>query len=257
MRTRNVNKSYFWMKKYMKTHKTSVFENAVYFCIKHNLSSDKLKKYLEWVGGKSLKALTSKAITASIDFEHSEETRRMFPEITDEMFCLGQGENLQVDVESHERFYPVYYWKEDKRNMVTTKHGILKYQDGKDKVSFSIFFRKIYSKESECHPISICLYKHWGQQSWVFSSNEKIASFVKCCMLLYETIKRLDGTDEIDTTKPISKKIGNWERPLTPSEKKRQKKNQLLNGLNKKEKEILEYIKKKDLSDTFVFLLSE
>ena len=76
-------------------------------------------------------------------------------------------------------------------------------------------------------------------------------------MLLYKTIKRLDGTDEIDTTKPISKKIGNWERPLTPSEKKRQKKNQLLNGLNKKEKEILEYIKKKDLSDTFVFFLSE
>ena len=76
-------------------------------------------------------------------------------------------------------------------------------------------------------------------------------------MLLYETIKRLDGTDEIDTTKPISKKIGNWVQPLTPSEKKRQKKNQLLNGLNKKEKEILEYIKKKDLSDTFVFLLSE
>ena len=69
-------------------------------------------------------------------------------------------------------------------------------------------------------------------------------------MLLYKTIKRLDGTDEIDTTKPISKKIGNWVRPLTPSEKKQQKKKQLFNTLNKKEKEILEYIKKKDLSET-------
>ena len=63
--------------------------------------------------------------------------------------------------------------------------------------------------------------------------------------------------DEIDTSKPISKKIGNWVRPLTPSEKKQQKKKQLFNTLNKKEKEILEYIKKKDLSETFMFLLSE
>ena len=76
-------------------------------------------------------------------------------------------------------------------------------------------------------------------------------------MLLYETIKRLDSTDEIDTSKPISKKIGNWVQPLTPSEKKQQKKKQLFNTLNKKEKEILEYIKKKDLSETFMFLLSE
>ena len=100
MKTRNTNKSYLWMKKYMKTHKTSVFENTVYFCIKHNLSGDKLKRYLEWAGGKSLKALSSKGITASIEFEHSEETRRMFPTITDELFELGQGENRQVDVES-------------------------------------------------------------------------------------------------------------------------------------------------------------
>ena len=28
MKTRNTNKSYLWMKKYMKTHKTSVFENV-------------------------------------------------------------------------------------------------------------------------------------------------------------------------------------------------------------------------------------
>ena len=257
MKTRNTNKSYLWMKKYMKTHKTSVFENTVYFCIKHNLSGNNLKRYLEWAGDKSLKALSSKDIKASIDFEHSEETRRMFPEITDEMFCLGQGENRQVDVESHDRFYPVYYYKEGMRNLVTVKHGTLKYQEGKDKVTFSIFFHKIYSKESECHPISICLYQHWDKQSWVFSSNEKIGSFVKYCMLLYETIKRLDGTDEIDTSKPISKKIGNWVRPLTPSEKKQQKKKQLFNTLNKKEKEILEYIKKKDLSETFMFLLSE
>lgn len=224
------------MKKYMKTHKTSVFENTVYFCIKHNLSGNNLKRYLEWAGGKSLKALSSKGIKASIDFEHSEETRRMFPEITDEMFCLGQGENRQVDVESHDRFYPVYYYKGDMRNLATVKHGTLKYQEGKDKVTFSIFFHKIYSKESECHPISICLYQHWDKQSWVFSSNEKIGSFVKYYMLLYETIKRLDGTDEIDTTKPISKKIGNWVRPLTPSEKKQQKKKQLFNTLNKKSK---------------------
>lgn len=236
MKTRNTNKSYLWMKKYMKTHKTSVFENTVYFCIKHNLSGNNLKRYLEWAGGKSLNALSSKDIKASIDFEHSEETRRMFPEITDEMFCLGQGENRQVDVESHDRFYPVYYYKGDMRNLATVKHGTLKYQEGKDKVTFSIFFHKIYSKESECHPISICLYQHWDKQSWVFSSNEKIGSFVKYCMLLYETIKRLDGTDEIDTTKPISKKIGNWVRPLTPSEKKQQKKKQLFNTLNKKSK---------------------
>ena len=156
------------------------------------------------------------------------------------MFCLGQGENRQVDVESHDRFYPVYYYKEDMRNLATVKHGTLKYQEGKDKVTFSIFFHKIYSKENECHPISICLYQHWDKQSWVFSSNEKIGSFVKYCMLLYETIKRLDGTDEIDTSKPISKKIGNWVRPLTPSEKKQQKKKQLFNTLNKKEKEILQ-----------------
>ena len=245
------------MKNYMKTHKTSVFENTVYFCIKHNLSGDKLKRYLEWAGGKSLKALSSKGIAASIEFEHSEETRRMFPTITDELFELGQGENRQMDVESHDRFFPVYYYKDEIRNSKTIKYGTLEYQEGKDKVSFSIFFHKIYSKESDFHPISICLYRGWGKQSWVFGSNEKIDSFVKYCMLLYETIKRLDGTDEIDTSKSISNKLGDWVRPLTPSEKKQQKKKQLLNRLNKKEKEILEYIKKKDLSETFMFLLSE
>lgn len=257
MRTRNTNKSYLWMKKYMKTHKTSVFENTVYFCIKHNLSGDKLKRYLEWAGGKSLKALSSKDITASINFEHSEETRRMFPTITDELFELGQKENFQMDVESHYRFFPVYYYKDEMRYSKTVNHETLEYQKGKDKVTFCILFHKMYSKESDFHPIFIRLYRGWDKQSWVYDGNDKIKTFVAFCMVLYKIIKRLDGTDEIDTSKSISKKLGDWVRPLTPSEKKQQKKKQLLNELNKKEKEILEYIKKKDLSETFMFLLSE
>lgn len=263
MKTRNTNKSYLWMKKYMKTHKTSVFENTVYFCIKHNLSGDKLKKYMEWAGGKSLKALSSKGITASIEFEHSEETRRMFPTITDELFELGQGENYRVDVESQDRFYPVYFLKSERKCFSPSKfdsfseYGDSTYWVRNERIAYITYFSKIYSKESDYHPISISLRNWWNRQSYVYDDNDKIKTFVAFCMVLYDVIKRLDGTDEIDTSKSISKKLGDWVRPLTPSEKKQQKKKQLLKTLNKKEKEILEYIKKKDLSETFMFLLSE
>lgn len=263
MRTRNTNKSYLWMKKYMKTHKTSVFENTVYFCIKHNLSGDKLKRYLEWAVGKSLKALSSKGITASIEFEHSEETRRMFPTITDELFELGQGENYRVNVESQDRFYPVYFLKSERKFFSPSmsdsfsEYGDSTYWVRNERIAYIAHFSKIYSKESDFHPIFVRLYRGWDRQSYVYDGNDKIKTFVAFCMVLYDVIKRLDGTNEIDTSKSISKKLGDWVRPLTPSEKKQQKKKQLLKTLNKKEKEILEYIKKKDLSETFMFLLSE
>ena len=41
MKTRNTNKSYLWMKKYMKTHKTSVFENEIMSREKEKIDASK------------------------------------------------------------------------------------------------------------------------------------------------------------------------------------------------------------------------
>ena len=41
MKTRNTNKSYLWMKKYMKTHKTSVFKNEIMSREKEKIDASK------------------------------------------------------------------------------------------------------------------------------------------------------------------------------------------------------------------------
>lgn len=41
MKTRNTNKSYLWMKKYMKAHKTSVFENEIMSREKEKIDASK------------------------------------------------------------------------------------------------------------------------------------------------------------------------------------------------------------------------
>ena len=83
--------SYKWMKQYMKDRVYNSFvDYTVYYCIKHNFNEEQVCEYAKNEAHKGRKCLMNRGTMGIITFIITNDTRKMFPRIHDELFELEE-----------------------------------------------------------------------------------------------------------------------------------------------------------------------
>ena len=193
----SMSASYKWMKQYMKDRGYNSFvDYTVYYCIKHNFNEEQVREYAKNEAHNGRKCLMNRGTIGIIKFIITNDTRKMFPRIHDELFELE--EKRRYDSTLNKECIEYRYKIKGKSDLLCNLTGDLKFNYGSGN------YWKDYVKDSDIHPIKVSLW--WCVNKQSVSEEAQLGYFVDCCVEMWQIIKRLDNDIKLKE-RTINKKL--------------------------------------------------